>query len=100
MATYTVTFLQADGRESVTIYGRVPSNYQLCATGSFRGAQFAARYWPSRKCWRLIDMRHAQRIVGNFVHWIGFKWLDVRFPSEEAAMMYARHFAAIEVQSD
>lgn len=74
--------------------GAPPENW-LCAFGKSKGAAFVARYFPSKKGWRLLDIRGAVAVTINGKQRVNVYRGQVRgtkyYPTEDAAVMVAMH---------
>lgn len=73
-----------------------PSEAKLCNWGRQRGRFFVIRYFPSRRGWRILDIRKAiavtMRINGRPVPvWRGQVRGTKYYATEEAAVMVAIH---------
>lgn len=58
---------------------------------------FAVRYYPKYKGWRVLDLRRAfiQTRGDEVVHWSGITHLPKHYGTEDAAVMVAVHTMAI-----
>lgn len=77
-----------------------PSDFYLCAWGKRRSADFVIRYFPSKKGWAALDIRHAvrsQALNQLTAFWFGQRRHQAYFPTEDAAVMWAMHHCGTEV---
>lgn len=104
---YEVTALRAFGSPAsmTRTFRGAPSDTKVAAY--FRGKttpfDLAVRYYPSRKGWMIIDMRHAVLVTtptGDGPFWRGLDRHPKVYPSEEAAIMKAIHMLHPPVQLD
>lgn len=74
--------------------GAPPENW-LCAWGKAKGCAFVIRYFPSKKGWRVLDIRNAtgRQAAGGrgFQMWQGQVRGTRYWPNKDAAIMYAIH---------
>lgn len=72
-----------------------PSQTWMCSWGTERMVRFVVRYYPSRKGWRVIDIRNARcaRVGSNKV-WVGVTSPGKVYPTEASAVMFAIHMCA------
>lgn len=91
MPTYHIVYVCARGRLMQTSFDRSPPDARVLERGKRSGALFAVRFWPSRKGWRICDMRRAQcfRAYTGFDKWANYAWSNKVYPSESAAVMVA-----------
>lgn len=71
-----------------------PSENWLCEWGKARRCDFVIRYFPSRKGWRVLDIRNASSWQMPGVRrpmWTGMICGKRYFPTEDAAVMAALH---------
>lgn len=69
-----------------------PDDSRLCAWGINRGAVFVVRFMPSKKGWRITDIRNAHTVMvtgSSRIYWKGFASGKRIYPSEDAAVMRA-----------
>lgn len=94
-ATYEIIFMGGIPETRRSKKG-APSDTWLCATGARLKAQFAIRYFPSRKGWMVLDLRRARKVqtVSRRNFWRGQERLQKVCPTEDAAVMLAYHAAA------
>ena len=91
-ARYELTGICLGGR---TVHGvhkhGAPSAGQLCTWGKAKGAAFVMRYYPSKRGWRLLDIRKAIQAGGNSSprFWVGMVTGERIYPSMDAAIMHA-----------
>ncbi len=91
-ARYKVLYVCTNGRMAKTTFKGSPKDSWVLERGKKYGAKFAIRFWPSKKGWRLCDMRLAQNFVGgqrnSFSKWINYEWSKLIYPNEDAAVMH------------
>lgn len=90
--SYRVVFVRRGGTQKFWHTAKAPKTEWMLERGKNNAALFAIRYWPSKKGWRVLDMRDAQSfIVPMALHtkWTGHRFVEKIFPSEDAAVMYA-----------
>lgn len=90
---YRLVFVRAGGNVRVGHSDKAPADGVLVHRAKANAALFAVRYFPSRRGWRVIDVRNAMALPlqagQQRVQWINAIWLDQTFPSEDAAVMRA-----------
>jgi len=89
---YKLIFMLPGGVVKFGYLDAAPKESFLLSRGQARRAAFVARYWPSKKGWRVVDIRQAKCVeVGGggrkFPKWSGHRYLDTIFPGEVAATM-------------
>lgn len=94
-ATYEIIFMGGIPETRRSKKG-APSDAWICETGARLKAQFAARYFPSRRGWIVFDLRKARKIrtASRYDLWVGHDRLQTVCPNEDAAAMLAYHAAA------
>ena len=94
MANYDVIFLGGIPERRYHFMS-APTDAKLCDTGTRLKAQFAVRYFPSRKGWLVLDLRRARRVqtASHRNFWRGQERLQQVCPTEDAAVMLAYHAA-------
>lgn len=91
-ATYKVLAIRKGGRVTTRAFKGKPSESAMFAWAKEHGCSFVSRYYPSRKGWRLIDLREAQNfnVPGQkYSIWKGFVRGDRYYPTEDGAIMHA-----------
>jgi hypothetical protein len=91
-AGYKIVMVRHAG--SIKTYNRslAPDTTWMLEFGKRNASKFVTRFWPSKKGWRVLDMRNAQNFTTNgagYPMWVGWRYLPTIFPSEEAAVMAA-----------
>lgn len=94
---YQVVFVRRGGTTKVWRTTKAPRTEWMLECGKNNAALFVVRYWPSKKGWRVLDMREAQSFThqqnqwgkNRYVTWTGHRMLETIFPSEDAAVMAA-----------
>jgi len=89
---YQVVFVRRGGTTKVWRTAKAPKTEWMLERGKNNAALFVVRYWPSKKGWRVLDMREAQsfQMPGlSYAKWVGHRHLETIFPSEDAAVMAA-----------
>lgn len=92
MGVYQIVFVRCGGVHRSARVSKAPRTEWMLERGKRYGALFVIRYWPSKKGWRVLDMRKAQSFqFGSTGHteWMGHRHLKTIFPSEDAAVMAA-----------
>ena len=94
MAVYEVIFVGCTPERRYRFMS-APTAEKLCDIGARLKAQFAVRYFPSRKGWMVLDIRRARRVntAGRYDFWVNYEWLQKVCPTEDAAVMLAYHAA-------
>jgi hypothetical protein len=92
-ADYEIIYLTAHGMIHKKHSG-APSEQWLISTGKRSRAQFVIRYFPSRKGWRILDVRNVSEHAftgSRRLTWSGQVRGDRYWPNKDAAIMYALH---------
>lgn len=86
---YKIVYMLPGGVVKFGYLDTAPNESYLLSRGQARRAAFVARYWPSKKGWRVLDIRKAQcfQAPGGFPKWSGHRYLDTIFPGDVAATM-------------
>lgn len=98
--SYKLIFVKPGGALKFGSKPEAPAAGAMLNRAKQLGALFAIRYWPSRKGWRVLDVRTAQCFDkpnghgGTYPDWTGYRYLDTLFPNEDAAVMAAMALAA------
>lgn len=74
--------------------GGAPTEAQLIGRGSKNGCDAVIRYFPSKKGWRILDIRKARAVQhpsGRTTFWTGQVRGTTYYPNEDAAVMAAIH---------
>ena len=105
MARYKRIGITKDGKiiEWTPHRDGAPNEAWLIAWGKERYCAIVIRYFPSRKGWRLIDIRNAvQKSVGykSYPQWFGQVRGTRYYPTEDAAVMAAIHMLQREPELD
>lgn len=98
---YPVAFVCKGGRLARTRFKRSPRDAWVLERGKSHSAMYAIRFWPSKKGWRLCEMRNAQSFLisgKRYSKWHNFSWSDRVYPSEDAAVMHALAILNIQPQ--
>lgn len=93
-ACYVVTYIASGGRIYKSRFRGSPKDSWVLEKGKRCAAHYAVRKWPSKKGWRLCDMRNAQCFTeykGGPAHakWTDYAWSERIYPNEESAIMHA-----------
>ena len=101
--TYCVTYIMPGGTLRHSRFDKAPTDAWVLRRGQYHPgckALYAVRMWPSRRGWRIMDMREAvivqpSNIVTNtYSVWKGYCWSERVYPSEDAAVMHAMAMSA------
>lgn len=90
VGAYQVVYILPGAKTMVWRTAKAPKTEWMLERAQVHKALFVTRYWPSKKGWRLLDVRQAQAFQhpgASYVKWVGHRFLDTIFPSEEAAVM-------------
>ena len=100
---YPVSFV-AGSRVTIHRHRGAPGDSWMCSFGKKRGAQFAIRYFPSKKAWIALDIRKAVETSGYGRNgqkwWVGQKRIPRQFPTEDAAVVYVIAVTATQPELD
>ncbi len=91
---YKVIGITSSKRIVETTRNGAPTESFMCEWGKGRRAEFVIRYFPSRKGWRILDLRTASSWQMPGVRrpaWRGQKRDPKFYPTEDAAVMVALH---------
>ncbi len=92
-ATYKILIVKP-GRVIERIHQGAPAESKLIKWGTSLKATAVIRYFPSRKGWRVLDVRNAQFFSSanqREGHWIGQVRGKKYYETEDAAVMVALH---------
>jgi hypothetical protein len=96
LATYKVLGIRAHGVFEIKKRG-APAESAIMKWAKDKGCQFVSRYYPSKRGWRLIDLRNAQAfeipVPGQrrALKWTGHVRGTKYYETEDQAVMVAMH---------
>ena len=93
---YQIIYVKSGGRLAIAQSEEALTTQQMANFALRRDATCAIRFWPSKKGWRVLDLRNAQALTKSFGQRnydtvVGARFLPTIFPSEDSAVMAARH---------
>jgi hypothetical protein len=91
-AEYTVVGIYPGGTKEHKMLG-APNVGRLCDFAATRKCGFVTRFYPSKKGWRVLDVRNAARVQvpSGRTFWQGEVHHTRVFPTVDAAVMWAMH---------
>lgn len=91
-ARYPVVYIDPNGRCWRTVFRGSPDTRYVLERGQDKRAHYAVRFWPSKRGYRVLDMRDAKNLMpdvrATFSRWVGHRWSDRIYPNEDAAVMH------------
>lgn len=97
LAAYKVIGVTAHRTEEIMHKG-APTEQWMVRWGKRRRVAAVIRFYPSRKGWRVLDIRNAIEIEfkGKGRFWKGQGHSTRYYPNEDAAVMAAMHYIAAQ----
>lgn len=93
-ARYRVVGIRPHGAEVARVFQGAPSETIMADWARRNGCVFVTRYYPSRKGWLVLDLRHLDFVLSashSYRKAVGIRRLKRTYPSEAAAMMKLHH---------